>query len=43
MGQDFEKSLGKASVVRCGVQLEAILGIFRGLEGKCQEFFTDML
>ena len=26
--QDFEKSFEKASVVRCSVQLEAILGIF---------------
>ncbi len=43
MGQDFEKSIGKASVVRCSVQLEAVLGIFRGLEGKCQSFFIAVL
>ena len=28
-----EKSFEKALVVHCGVQLEAVLGIFRGLEG----------
>ena len=35
----FEKSFEKALVVHCGVQLEAVLGIFRGLEGKCKRFF----
>jgi hypothetical protein len=30
-------------VVHCGVQLEAVLGIFRGLEGKCQRFFIAVL
>ena len=42
MGQDFEKSIGKASVVRCSVQLKAILGIFSGL-GEYQEFSIGMI
>ena len=43
MGQDFEKSFEKALVVHCGVQLEAGLGIVRGLKGKCQRFFIAVL
>ena len=27
----------------CGVQLDAVLGIFRGVEGKCQRFFIAVL
>ena len=43
MGQDFEKSFEKALVVHCGVQLEVVLGIVRGLEGKCQRIFIAVL
>lgn len=34
-------SLVKASVVHCGVQLEDILGIFRGLEGYHYDFIRN--